>query len=83
VVCGSRRIVDVLCVLEAWYIVRELLLVFSIIEIIGILVHEYLFILLKKRYVGIVCFTFGITKPIDVRHLFGPWLRIFRKSKGT
>jgi hypothetical protein len=28
VVCGSRRIVDVLCVLDAWYIARGLLLVF-------------------------------------------------------
>jgi hypothetical protein len=26
---------------------------------------------------GIVCFTFGIKKPMDVGHLFGPWLRIF------
>jgi hypothetical protein len=30
---------------------------------------------------GIVCFTFGIKKPINVRHLFGPWLKSFSKKQ--
>jgi hypothetical protein len=30
---------------------------------------------------GIVCFTFGIKKPVDVGHLFGPWLRSFSKKQ--
>jgi hypothetical protein len=28
-----------------------------------------------------VCFAFGIKKPRDVQHLFGPWLRSFSKKQ--
>jgi hypothetical protein len=30
---------------------------------------------------GIFCFTFGITKPVDVEHLLGPWLRSFSNKQ--
>jgi hypothetical protein len=30
---------------------------------------------------GIVCFTFGITKPVDVEHLLGPWLISFSNKQ--
>jgi hypothetical protein len=30
---------------------------------------------------GIVCFTFGITKLVDVGYLLGPWLRCFSDKK--
>jgi hypothetical protein len=30
---------------------------------------------------GTVCFTFGIKKPVDVGHLFGPSLRSFSKKQ--
>jgi hypothetical protein len=37
---------------------------------------------IKSRLMwGTVCFTFGIKKPIDVGHLFGPWLRSFSKKQ--
>jgi hypothetical protein len=26
---------------------------------------------------GVVCFTFGVTKPVGVENLFGSWLRSF------
>jgi hypothetical protein len=31
--------------------------------------------------VGVVCFTFGIAKPVDVGHLLGPWLRSFSNKQ--
>jgi hypothetical protein len=30
---------------------------------------------------GAVCFTFGVKKPKDVGHLFGPWIRSFSKKQ--
>jgi hypothetical protein len=30
---------------------------------------------------GGVCFTFGIKKPEEVEHLFGPWLRSFSRKQ--
>jgi hypothetical protein len=30
---------------------------------------------------GIICSTLGITRPMDVRHLLGPWLRSFSKKQ--
>jgi hypothetical protein len=30
---------------------------------------------------GIVCVTFGITKPVDMGHLLGPWLRSFSNNQ--
>jgi hypothetical protein len=36
---------------------------------------------MAKLMWGIMCFTFGIKKPIDVRHIFGPWLISFSKKQ--
>jgi hypothetical protein len=36
---------------------------------------------MAKLMWGIVCFTFGIKKPTNVGHLFGPWLRSFSKKQ--
>jgi hypothetical protein len=36
---------------------------------------------MTKLMWGIVCLTFGISKPTDVRHLFGLWLRNFSKKQ--
>jgi hypothetical protein len=30
---------------------------------------------------GVICFTFGITKLVDVGHLHGPWLRSFSNKQ--
>jgi hypothetical protein len=36
---------------------------------------------MAKLMWGIMCFTFGIKKSIDVRHIFGPWLISFSKKQ--
>jgi hypothetical protein len=38
---------------------------------------------MAKLVWGIVCFTFGVKKPVDVGYLFVLGLEVFRKSKGT
>jgi hypothetical protein len=36
---------------------------------------------MAKLLWGIVFFTFGVKKPVDVGYLFGPWLRSFSKRQ--
>jgi hypothetical protein len=38
---------------------------------------------MAKLVWGIVCFTFGVKKPVDVGYLFVLGLEVLRKSKGT
>jgi hypothetical protein len=39
--------------------------------------HLFFYCPMARHVWGIVCLTFGITKPVDVENLFGPWLRSF------
>jgi hypothetical protein len=43
--------------------------------------HLFFYCPMARLMRGTVCFTFGIKKPIDVGHLFGPWLRSFSKKQ--
>jgi hypothetical protein len=44
--------------------------------------HLFFYCLMARHMWGCVCFAFGVSKPVDVQHLFGPGLEVFRKSKG-
>jgi hypothetical protein len=45
--------------------------------------HLFFVCPMAKLVWGIMCFTFGVKKPVDVGYLFVLGLEVFRKSKGT
>jgi hypothetical protein len=43
--------------------------------------HLFFYCPMARLMWGCVCFAFGVSKPVDVQHLFCPWLRSFSKKQ--